>query len=155
MNSSCKVCKQGYNGPNCAFHCRYPNYGMGCQTKCNCEESECNHIAGCMHITIAGSTVTSKSIAENLMTRVSTTPYQATVNVTTNEGILHQIIKWTGLDFTTSIIIFSICLIGIVLSVMLGIYITCNKMDTAEDVYVEVNDITEQKSMPENVTSSL
>lgn len=70
-------------------------------------------------------------------------------------GILHQIVKWTGLDFTTSIIIFSICLIAIVLSVMLGIYITCNKIETAEVVYLEVNDITEQKSMPENMTSSL
>lgn len=63
--------------------------------------------------------------------------------------------KWTGLDFTNSIIILSIFLFAIVLSVMLGIYITCNKMETAEDVYLEVNDITEQKSMPENVTSSL
>lgn len=45
------MCKQGYNGPNCAFHCRYPSYGMGCQSECKCEESECNPIAGCMHIT--------------------------------------------------------------------------------------------------------
>lgn len=77
------------------------------------------------------------------------------LNLVSFIGILHQLIKWTGLDFTNSIIIFSICLFAIVLSVMLGIYITCNKMETAEDVYLEVNDITEQKSMPENVTSSL
>lgn len=44
------VCKQGYNGPNCAFHCRYPSYGMDCQSECYCEESECNHIAGCNNI---------------------------------------------------------------------------------------------------------
>lgn len=76
------------------------------------------------------------------------------LNLVSFIGILHQIIKWTGLDFTTSIIIF-ICLIGIVLSVMLGIYISCNKMEAAEDVYLEVNDITEQRSIQKNATSSL
>lgn len=40
------------------------------------------HNKGIFHIAIAGSTVNSKSIAENLMTRVSTTPNRAT----TNEG---------------------------------------------------------------------
>lgn len=44
------------------------------------------HNKGIFHIAIAGSAVTSKSIAETRMTRVSTTPNQATVNVTTNEG---------------------------------------------------------------------
>lgn len=44
------------------------------------------HNKGIFYIAIAGSTVTSKSIAENQMTRVSTTPNQATVNATTNEG---------------------------------------------------------------------
>lgn len=47
------------------------------------------------------------------------------------------------MDFIISIIIFSICLIGIVLFVMFGIYISCNKMEVVEDVYLEVNDIIE------------
>lgn len=42
---------------------------------------------GIFHIAIEGSTVTSKSIAENQMTRVTTTSNQATVNAATNEGI--------------------------------------------------------------------
>lgn len=58
-------------------------------------------------------------------------------------GIFYQIVKWIGLDFIISIIIFSICLIGIVLFVMFGIYIICNKMEIVEDVYLEVNDIIE------------
>ena len=29
------------------YHCRFPNYGNGCQLKCDCIQELCNHISGC------------------------------------------------------------------------------------------------------------
>ena len=50
------ACSVGYFGPNCSLPCRYPNYGLGCQLKCNCEREHCNHITGCQNSSITSST---------------------------------------------------------------------------------------------------
>ena len=41
-------CSSGYFGVKCFQSCRFPNYGPGCQRKCNCTERNCNHIKGCL-----------------------------------------------------------------------------------------------------------
>lgn len=41
-------CPSGYYGPFCSEKCRYPNYGIKCQSECLCEEQHCNHITGCL-----------------------------------------------------------------------------------------------------------
>lgn len=40
-------CPIGFYGPNCSKPCRFPNYGLGCQRMCRCNESDCNNIIGC------------------------------------------------------------------------------------------------------------
>lgn len=45
--SSFLDCTPGYMGEGCKQKCRYPNYGIGCQSGCSCIESSCDHILGC------------------------------------------------------------------------------------------------------------
>lgn len=40
-------CPIGFYGPTCSKPCRFPNYGLGCQRMCRCNESDCNNIIGC------------------------------------------------------------------------------------------------------------
>ncbi|XP_061169536.1 multiple epidermal growth factor-like domains protein 10 [Saccostrea echinata] len=43
----CKVCSPGYVGSNCTQICPYPNYGLDCQGKCECDERLCDITTGC------------------------------------------------------------------------------------------------------------
>lgn len=43
-------CSSGYQGPNCSYACRYPSYGNGCQSFCDCVEQLCDHITGCRQL---------------------------------------------------------------------------------------------------------
>ncbi|XP_078328099.1 uncharacterized protein LOC144623521 isoform X2 [Crassostrea virginica] len=45
--SSGDECVEGFFGNNCAFKCRFPNYGKYCQLGCNCSIELCDHILGC------------------------------------------------------------------------------------------------------------
>lgn len=38
----------GRIGENCSIPCRYPSYGRNCQRECNCEESHCSSVTGCI-----------------------------------------------------------------------------------------------------------
>lgn len=46
-------CKKGYFGPGCIYPCRFPNYGVNCQSKCECEQQQCDHTTGCKSIFLA------------------------------------------------------------------------------------------------------
>lgn len=50
-------CPSGYLGPFCSDRCRYPNYGIECQSECLCEEQHCNHVTGCLTLSIDTSRV--------------------------------------------------------------------------------------------------
>lgn len=41
------ACGVGFYGFNCSKPCRYPNYGVQCQHKCDCRETFCNNKFGC------------------------------------------------------------------------------------------------------------
>uniref|UniRef100_A0A8W8JBJ6 Uncharacterized protein n=1 Tax=Magallana gigas TaxID=29159 RepID=A0A8W8JBJ6_MAGGI len=41
-------CLPGRIGENCSIPCRYPSYGSKCQKECNCKESHCSSVTGCM-----------------------------------------------------------------------------------------------------------
>ena len=47
INSCFADCALGYQGPKCTMPCRYPNYGRGCQQKCDCGSKNCNPLSGC------------------------------------------------------------------------------------------------------------
>ena len=40
-------CDSGYIGRLCDIKCRFPNYGLRCQSECKCFEKDCHHIHGC------------------------------------------------------------------------------------------------------------
>lgn len=44
----CLACLPGRFGENCSIPCRYPSYGSKCQKECNCKESHCSSVTGCM-----------------------------------------------------------------------------------------------------------
>lgn len=50
LNLSLPECSPGYQGPNCSYACRYPNYGDDCQSFCDCVELQCDHITGCRQL---------------------------------------------------------------------------------------------------------
>lgn len=50
LNLSLPECSSGYQGPNCSYVCRYPNYGDDCQSFCDCVELQCDHITGCRQL---------------------------------------------------------------------------------------------------------
>lgn len=41
------ACTPGCIGPNCTVICRYPGYGVRCQSECTCVEEQCDPITGC------------------------------------------------------------------------------------------------------------
>lgn len=41
-------CSVGYIGPRCQTTCPFPSYGIFCRNYCNCHQSECDHIKGCV-----------------------------------------------------------------------------------------------------------
>lgn len=38
-------------GRNCTFKCRYPTFGEECQSVCDCDIRNCNHVNGCIQPT--------------------------------------------------------------------------------------------------------
>ena len=42
-------CFPEYYGITCGDECRFPNYGLHCQSKCNCIEVQCHRISGCLY----------------------------------------------------------------------------------------------------------
>lgn len=42
------ACLIGYRGKDCAIQCKYPRYGQGCQSLCNCLKNECHYSQGCI-----------------------------------------------------------------------------------------------------------
>ncbi|XP_052711375.1 multiple epidermal growth factor-like domains protein 10 [Crassostrea angulata] len=42
------ACSPGLSGNNCSIPCRYPSFGHFCQSKCNCNNSSCNAVTGCI-----------------------------------------------------------------------------------------------------------
>nr|XP_034332854.1 multiple epidermal growth factor-like domains protein 10 [Crassostrea gigas] len=42
------ACRIGYTGQNCDKQCIYPGYGAGCQSECNCNVNQCDHVKGCI-----------------------------------------------------------------------------------------------------------
>ncbi|XP_062620527.1 uncharacterized protein LOC134282094 [Saccostrea cucullata] len=49
--NSCVECDLGYSGIQCNIPCVYPGYGKDCQLNCDCEESECDIVSGCIKTT--------------------------------------------------------------------------------------------------------
>lgn len=41
-------CEVGYIGPHCKTPCPSPAYGPTCRLLCNCNQSECDNIKGCV-----------------------------------------------------------------------------------------------------------
>lgn len=44
----CVECEVGYIGPHCKTPCPCPAYGHTCRLLCNCNQSECDKIKGCV-----------------------------------------------------------------------------------------------------------
>lgn len=42
------ACETGFYGRNCDKMCRFPTYGQGCQSLCNCTFTYCHHVNGCI-----------------------------------------------------------------------------------------------------------
>ncbi|XP_065930135.1 uncharacterized protein [Magallana gigas] len=50
-HNMCIPCDKGFHGLNCDIMCQYPTYGQDCQSKCNCDVANCNHVNGCIQPT--------------------------------------------------------------------------------------------------------
>lgn len=61
-----KDCTTGFHGPTCGQTCRYPSYGIKCQSKCSCEEQQCSHITGCR--TLSNNFLEQKLLQVHLLT---------------------------------------------------------------------------------------
>lgn len=45
-------CETGYFGHDCNIPCRYPSYGIDCQSGCVCPREQCDHIIGCSQTSV-------------------------------------------------------------------------------------------------------
>lgn len=43
-----QACSAGLTGNNCSIPCRYPSFGNYCQSICNCNNSSCDAVTGCI-----------------------------------------------------------------------------------------------------------
>nr|XP_034333258.1 N-acetylglucosamine-1-phosphodiester alpha-N-acetylglucosaminidase-like [Crassostrea gigas] len=149
-----KVCMTGYFGPNCDIPCRFPSYGESCQSECRCEKQQCNHITGCEN-----ETKTTSDESNSMVTKVSSTfgsnvlyiPYEI---VTTTPGLQHHKTMWAGLNVTHKFMLISICIIGLTIFVMTGMYVICNKRRNTLIKYSSQLH-PRRKLSPRNVTSTL
>uniref|UniRef100_A0A8W8JBC5 Uncharacterized protein n=1 Tax=Magallana gigas TaxID=29159 RepID=A0A8W8JBC5_MAGGI len=41
------ACSVGFFGSSCEKPCRYPSFGLHCQSECICSEEKCDHVVGC------------------------------------------------------------------------------------------------------------
>ncbi|XP_065926830.1 protein draper isoform X2 [Magallana gigas] len=48
MSTKNFTCSAGLTGNNCSIQCRYPSFGNNCQSICNCNNSSCNAVTGCI-----------------------------------------------------------------------------------------------------------
>ncbi|XP_062604791.1 multiple epidermal growth factor-like domains protein 10 [Saccostrea cucullata] len=48
VNYTCQACPLGYFGSECSSLCPFPSYGFRCTYLCNCSNSNCNHVTGCL-----------------------------------------------------------------------------------------------------------
>lgn len=44
----CISCHHGYFGLNCEAKCPFPYYGFKCRLVCNCMDTDCHHVSGCI-----------------------------------------------------------------------------------------------------------
>lgn len=44
----CIACEIGFFGKNCNTKCIYPTFGQGCQSVCDCNVTNCDHVKGCV-----------------------------------------------------------------------------------------------------------
>nr|XP_022295903.1 multiple epidermal growth factor-like domains protein 11 isoform X2 [Crassostrea virginica] len=47
MQTTIKVCPDGFFGDNCSVSCFFPQYGSLCNETCNCSNAFCHHVYGC------------------------------------------------------------------------------------------------------------
>lgn len=48
-------CAPGFAGDNCIDTCPYPRYGSHCNDTCDCSNSSCHHVYGCIITTSTAS----------------------------------------------------------------------------------------------------
>lgn len=111
--NKCRACLSGYYGPNCTFPCRFPNYGLECQSECDCDEQQCNHISGCRSSNI----LSEKKVASN-----ASIWYQPYVNELFVKDNHYSSSFWMSLDLKRKAMLISICITGALLVVMFGIF---------------------------------
>ncbi|XP_052707696.1 uncharacterized protein LOC128182956 [Crassostrea angulata] len=121
-------CRPGYYGLNCTLPCRFPNYGIDCQSGCQCNEIQCDNTIGCRDYTV---TEVSEYVQEATKTILPKLFY-ATYNInSTDKETQNQRSTWAGLSLTKKSMLISICIIGPVFLIMIGIYVTWKAKESA------------------------
>ncbi|XP_078310494.1 uncharacterized protein LOC111105601, partial [Crassostrea virginica] len=101
-------CEVGFMGPNCSLPCRYPSYGINCQSKCICSERLCNISTGCI-----------KQRNDEIN---SSTAYQEIGNLTDSLNVTGSLGKDSTLPITTVVMI-PVGIVCVVLAIVLAVYV--------------------------------
>ncbi|XP_078341088.1 uncharacterized protein LOC111105804 isoform X3 [Crassostrea virginica] len=56
MQTTIKVCPDGFFGDNCSASCIFPQYGSLCNETCGCSNASCHHVYGCKTTIVTTST---------------------------------------------------------------------------------------------------
>nr|XP_034333256.1 uncharacterized protein LOC117691369 isoform X1 [Crassostrea gigas] len=127
-------CSTGYVGHDCNMPCRYPNYGIDCQSGCVCPREQCDHIIGCSHTRVFSDTTVaddSERVQGATYTFLPKIFYTTYTNISQDQEAPNYKSIWTGLSMAQKCMLISSCVIGTVFFLMLGIYMTWKAKESA------------------------
>lgn len=117
-NEICTACLAGFQGPKCDTACRSPSYGNYCQSRCNCDASQCHHITGC-EITTEGLVV--YGVSSSLKMQTFEILKDSNVSDQPREGTQCNGFLWTCMNQRNIAMLICFCVFGTLIFGIIGI----------------------------------
>ncbi|XP_022292579.2 uncharacterized protein LOC111103531 isoform X1 [Crassostrea virginica] len=122
-----EACPIGFTGSDCEIKCRFPAYGVLCQSACNCTKDQCNHISGCDATKTKAVTIT---LTRDLLTRApnsrklyhGSTMQSSTLNGKAINSSTNGVKNISGNDNSTRVLKIAIAVLTVIALILIVTY---------------------------------